>query len=57
MTDRAGGQGNACCAGSVASRGHFHTDDELVAFARDAGFREARIGHRYDWSQLLVAQP
>ena len=39
------------------TRGHFHTDDELVSFAREAGCREARIAQREPWDQLLVAQP
>jgi SAM-dependent methyltransferase len=39
----------------LATRGHFHTDDELVRLALDAGFREARIAQREDWSQLLFA--
>jgi SAM-dependent methyltransferase len=41
----------------LASRGHFHTDDELVGFAREAGFTDARVAHRDRWSQLLVTQP
>jgi ubiquinone/menaquinone biosynthesis C-methylase UbiE len=40
----------------LATRGHFHTDDELVALARTAGFREARLAHREDWAQLLLAR-
>ena len=41
----------------LATRGHFYTDDELLALAREAGFARARIAHREDWSQLLAAQP
>jgi SAM-dependent methyltransferase len=41
----------------VASRGHFHTDEELIALAREAGFSEARIAQRDEWAQLLAAQP
>jgi ubiquinone/menaquinone biosynthesis C-methylase UbiE len=41
----------------LATRGHFHSDDELVAFAREAGCREARIADREPWAQLLFAQP
>jgi ubiquinone/menaquinone biosynthesis C-methylase UbiE len=41
----------------LATRGHFYTDDELVALAREAGFGGARIAHREDWAQLLAAQP
>jgi len=39
----------------LATRGHFHTDDELVALARAAGFEEARLALREDWAQLLYA--
>jgi SAM-dependent methyltransferase len=41
----------------IASRGHFHTDEELLALAREAGFREVRLAQRDDWGQLLAAQP
>jgi SAM-dependent methyltransferase len=41
----------------LATRGHFYTDDELLALAREAGFESTRIAHREDWAQLLVAQP
>jgi hypothetical protein len=41
----------------LATRGHFYTDDELLAFAREAGFGSARIAHREDWAQVLAAQP
>jgi ubiquinone/menaquinone biosynthesis C-methylase UbiE len=41
----------------LATRGHFHTYDELVALAREAGVGEARLAQRDEWSQLLVAQP
>ena len=41
----------------LATRGHFHTDEELVRLALAAGFREARIADRSEWGQLLVAQP
>ena len=57
MTTAPEAKGTPAAPYPLASRGHFHTDDELVAFAREAGFREARIGHRDYWSQLLVAQP
>jgi SAM-dependent methyltransferase len=40
----------------LATRGHFYTDDELVALAREAGFDRARIAFREDWAQLLAAQ-
>jgi SAM-dependent methyltransferase len=57
MTTAPEAKGTPASPYPLASRGHFHTDDELLAFARDAGFREARLAHRDDWSQLLVAQP
>jgi ubiquinone/menaquinone biosynthesis C-methylase UbiE len=41
----------------LATRGHFYTDGELVALAREAGFGRARIAAREDWAQLLAAQP
>jgi hypothetical protein len=41
----------------VASRACLRSDDELVALAREAGFGEARLAARDEWSQLLVAQP
>ncbi|MGH2999650.1 MAG: class I SAM-dependent methyltransferase [Gaiellaceae bacterium] len=40
----------------LATRGHFYEDDELVALAREAGFREARLAHREPWAQLLFAR-
>jgi ubiquinone/menaquinone biosynthesis C-methylase UbiE len=40
----------------LATRGHFYTDDELVALAHDAGFREARLAAREEWAQLLFAR-
>jgi hypothetical protein len=57
MTTAPEAKGTPAAPYPLASRGHFHTDDELVSFARRAGFSEARIGHRDEWSQLLVAQP
>ncbi len=41
----------------LADRSRFFTDAELVALALEAGFATARIAHREEWSQLLVAQP
>jgi SAM-dependent methyltransferase len=41
----------------LASRGHFYSDEELVALPLEAGFREARIAFREEWAQLLFAQP
>jgi ubiquinone/menaquinone biosynthesis C-methylase UbiE len=40
----------------LATRGHFYTDDELVALGRDAGLREPRIAFREPWAQLLTAR-
>lgn len=57
MTTAPEAKGTPASPYPLASRGHFHTDDELVGFAHEAGFREARIAHRDDWSQLLAAQP
>ena len=43
----------------LATRGHFHTDDELVQLARDAGFTAATVTRTDEsgWAQLLAAQP
>ena len=57
MTTAPEAKGTEAAPYPLASRGRFYTDDELVALAREAGFREARLAHRDDWSQLLVAQP
>ena len=57
MTTAPEAKGSEAAPYPLATRGHFHTDDELVAFAREAGFREARLAHRNGWSQLLLAQP
>jgi SAM-dependent methyltransferase len=40
----------------LATRGHFYTDDELVALAHDAGLSDPRIAWRNDWGQLLSAR-
>jgi SAM-dependent methyltransferase len=57
MTTAPEAKGTPAAPYPLATRGHFHSDDELVSFAREAGFREARLAHRDDWAQLLVAQP
>ena len=57
MTTAPEAKGSEAAPYPLATRGHFHTDDQLVACARAAGFRDARLAHRDDWSQLLVAQP
>jgi ubiquinone/menaquinone biosynthesis C-methylase UbiE len=40
----------------LATRGHFYTDDELVALGREAGLEEARIAYREGFAQLLSAR-
>jgi ubiquinone/menaquinone biosynthesis C-methylase UbiE len=40
----------------VASRGHFHEDDELVAHARAAGFEQVEVRRPDEGAQLLVAR-
>ena len=57
MTTAPEAKGSVAAPYPLASRGHFHTDGELVAFAREAGLQDARIAHRNEWTQLLVAQP
>jgi ubiquinone/menaquinone biosynthesis C-methylase UbiE len=43
----------------LATRGHFHADDELAQFARDAGFTTVAVTRTDEsgWGQLLAAQP
>jgi SAM-dependent methyltransferase len=43
----------------LATRGHFYTDDELAALARDAGFTTVAVTRPDEsgWAQLLAAQP
>ena len=57
MTTAPEAKGTPAAPYPLATRGHFHTDEELLALAREAGFRDSRLAHRDDWSQLLVAQP
>jgi SAM-dependent methyltransferase len=57
MTTAPEAKGTPAAPYPLATRGRFHTDDELVALAREAGFHEARIARRDQWSQLLAAQP
>jgi ubiquinone/menaquinone biosynthesis C-methylase UbiE len=40
----------------IADVSHFYSDAELVALASEAGFEDARIARRDDWSQLLAAR-
>jgi ubiquinone/menaquinone biosynthesis C-methylase UbiE len=57
MTTAPEARGTPASPEPFASRGHFHTDDELLELARAAGLRETRIAWREPWAQLLVAQP
>ena len=57
MTTAPEAKGTPAAPYPLATRGHFHTDDELVRLALEAGFSTARIAHREEWAQLLVAQP
>jgi ubiquinone/menaquinone biosynthesis C-methylase UbiE len=57
MTTAPEAKGSPAAPYPLATRGHFHTDDELVRLALEAGFSSARIAHREEWAQLLVAQP
>src|SRR5205823_8963233 len=41
----------------LATRGHFHEDDELVELARTAGFGDAHVLRPDTGAQLLVARP
>jgi cyclopropane fatty-acyl-phospholipid synthase-like methyltransferase len=42
----------------LATRGHFHADDELRALALDAGFTTVTVTRdESGWAQLLAAQP
>ncbi len=57
MTTAPEAKGTPAAPYPLATRGHFHADEEIVAFAQSAGFREARIAHREPWVQLLFARP
>jgi ubiquinone/menaquinone biosynthesis C-methylase UbiE len=41
----------------LATRGNFHTDAELEAYAREAGFSQVTVSRLDEIAQLLVAQP
>ncbi|HZC31453.1 MAG TPA: methyltransferase domain-containing protein [Gaiellaceae bacterium] len=41
----------------LATRGHFRTDDELAAVAREAGLRNVTVRRLDELAQLLTAQP
>ena len=57
MTTAPEAKGTEAAPYPVATRGHFHSDEELLALAQEAGFAEARIAHRDPWAQLLAARP
>jgi SAM-dependent methyltransferase len=57
MTTAPEAKGTEAAPYPLATRGHFCSDDELVSLAREAGFTDARLGHRDQWAQLPVAQP
>jgi ubiquinone/menaquinone biosynthesis C-methylase UbiE len=40
----------------IADVSHFYSDDELVALASEAGFEDARIAQREEWSQLVAGR-
>jgi len=55
MTTAPEAKGTEAAPYPLATRGHFHGDDELVALARTAGYASAGIAHREPWAQLLLA--
>jgi ubiquinone/menaquinone biosynthesis C-methylase UbiE len=57
MTTAPEAKGSPAAPYPLATRGRFYTDDELVRLPREAGFGKARIAHREEWAQLLIAQP
>jgi ubiquinone/menaquinone biosynthesis C-methylase UbiE len=57
MTTAPEAKGTPAAPYPLATRGHFYADDELERLPLEAGFASARIAHRDEWSQLLVAQP
>ena len=57
MTTAPEAEGSPAAPYPLATRGHFHSDEELVRLALAAGFSTAGIAHREEWAQLLVAQP
>ena len=57
MTTAPEAKGTEAAPYPLATRGHFHTDEELVGLAREAGFRTAHVQHDHPWAQLLTAQP
>ena len=57
MTTAPEARGTPAAPEPFASRGCFHTDDELVELGRAAGLRDVRIAWREPWAQLLAARP
>lgn len=57
MTTAPEARGTAAAPYPLATRGHFHSDSDLLALARQAGLSEARIAYREPWAQLLSARP
>jgi SAM-dependent methyltransferase len=50
------GRGTPASPEPIASLGHFHSDEQLLEYARIAGFPEPRIAARDEWTQLFVIQ-
>jgi ubiquinone/menaquinone biosynthesis C-methylase UbiE len=50
------GRGPPASPEPIASLGHFHSDEQLLEYARIAGFPEPRIAARDEWTQLFVIQ-
>lgn len=50
------GRGTPASPEPFASLGHFHSDEQLLEYARIAGFLEPRIAARDEWAQLFVIQ-
>ncbi len=57
MTTAPEAKGSPAAPYPLATRGRFHSDDELVRLALEAGFSEARLAHRDAWAQLLWSRP
>lgn len=57
MTTAPEARGTPAAPEPFASRGCFHTDEELVELGRAAGLRDVRIAWREPWAQLLAARP
>ena len=57
MTTAPEARGTPAAPYPLATRGHFYDDAELVGLPLEAGFSSARIAHREQWAQLLVAEP